>query len=130
MEQEWSAQMQTVFFQAVILYRPIGMHKHFQLINIQRYINRHMGKECTYRELVLYLNKYFDLNLIDQTLVDELKEVVDFNLPFEDYNDLIEQVRECSESEESTPEKKGKKKVEKKSLKRPFRGKNVKKRSR
>lgn len=108
--EEWSAQMQTVFFQAVILYRPIGMHKHFQLINIQRYINRHMGKEWTYRELLEYLNKHYDLNLIDQTQVNELKDIVDFDLPFEDYNYLIEQARECSESEGSTPEKKGKKK--------------------
>jgi transposase len=75
-----------------------------------------MGELWTFKELNEHLEEYFDIKYLESSISDEL-ETLDFNLPFEDYNEIIEKYRQC-DSEEETEKKSTKRRS---SLKRPVR---------
>ena len=80
---QYSPQLETGLFQAVILYKPFGLDYNFILLNIQIYIKRQFGIDLTFNEITGFLQTYYDI--LKQ---DEL-EIKDFELPFEEYEDLI-----------------------------------------
>jgi hypothetical protein len=75
----WTPEMTTVLLQAVCTCKPIGslslgllgLHKHFRIIYIARFINNNMGTNVTTDQLWAKLDTLYDLNALDE-LVDSL----------------------------------------------------------
>ncbi|KAI8922846.1 hypothetical protein BC831DRAFT_506366 [Entophlyctis helioformis] len=115
----WTPEMEVTLFQGVAKYRPIGVHKYFRILNVQRFINKNMGTDISIAELWLQLRKYYNLENLD-ALADESDDdvqhdsrlrgiypftgTVDFELP-EDFDELIEEQRKAdTESVASLPD--------------------------
>eukprot|EP00842_Homolaphlyctis_polyrhiza_P003924 jgi/Hompol1/4532/HPOL_000945-RA len=45
-----------------------GVHKHFRILNIQRYINKNMGTDISVADIWQHLELYFNLSAIDDKL--------------------------------------------------------------
>jgi hypothetical protein len=76
-------ELQTCLFQSIIKYRPIGINLHFSLINVQIYIRKSMGITLTCQQIEEFYQQYYDLDA-------EILEKEDFNLPFEEFDELID----------------------------------------
>ena len=64
-EEKWTPELEEALFSAVCLTRPIGVHKHFRILNIQKYLMHHQGRLLTIPELWERLSKYYDLVSLD-----------------------------------------------------------------
>ena len=97
---KYSPQLETGLFQAVIIYKPFGLDYNFNLLNIQIYIKRQFGISLSFGEISEFLREYYDLLKGDDI------ESTDFELPFEEYEDLMAARRISdlhSEEEEEGP---------------------------
>lgn len=108
----WTPQIETALYQAIILYRPIGIHSNFRLVNIHRYLVANMGTNITISEIKDYLDTLYDLKglsevaIINKKKQDEEIPQEEFTLPFEEYEELIDKLRKADEASEGTPPKK------------------------
>ncbi|KAI9141941.1 chromatin modification-related protein EAF7-domain-containing protein [Paraphysoderma sedebokerense] len=71
---EWTPKMEIVFFTAICRYRPIGIHKHFRMINIYRYFNKHSRVKVTMKHLWDRLHCLYDLEKIEARDLSRLDE--------------------------------------------------------
>jgi MRG-binding protein len=104
---EWSPQLETALFQAVILHKPIGIHKHFKYLLMKRFLMNTMGVEVSMDDLKAKLNSLYQ---IDYT--DDIPET-EFYLPFEEYDDIISRYRQATEDSQSETEQRTKKNIRK-----------------
>ncbi|KAJ3038088.1 hypothetical protein HDV00_000971 [Rhizophlyctis rosea] len=105
----WSADLEVSFFQGIARYRPVGVHKHFRMLNVQRFFNKHTGLNVTVDQLWERLALYYNLEELD-SLADEsddeitiearrkrsaypFKVTAEFNLPSEDFESIITEQR-------------------------------------
>ncbi|KAJ3321323.1 hypothetical protein HDV06_004427 [Boothiomyces sp. JEL0866] len=101
----WTPQIETALYQAIILYRPIGIHSNFRLVNIHRYLVANMGTNISISEIKEYLDTLYDLKSLSEKQDEEIPQS-DFALPFEEYEELIDKLRKADEASEGTPPKK------------------------
>ncbi|KAI8899120.1 hypothetical protein BC833DRAFT_394809 [Globomyces pollinis-pini] len=96
--QEWTPQMTTVFLQAVVQFRPCGIHRHFRLLSVRRFLSAHMGTTVSLSQLKLKLEEFYDCHTLNQLSLNTTPigfELSDFTLPFEDYDDLMDKRRKA-----------------------------------
>jgi len=58
--------MELTFLHAITKFKPVGIHKHFRMINLQRYFNSNSSKKLSTQEL---WNKFTEL--YNQEALDE-----------------------------------------------------------
>ncbi len=97
---DWTPQLETALFQAIILYKPIGIHRHFRYLLMKRFLMNNMGVQVSIQELKTKLDSLYSLDYTDTIIETE------FSLPFEDYDDIIAQHRKATEDSQSDSEKK------------------------
>ncbi|CAG8537975.1 10832_t:CDS:2 [Paraglomus occultum] len=105
----WDPKMEIALFHAVMKNKPVGMHKHFRMLNIHRDFNANSPVKLTIPELWERLSQYFALDLLDDMEYEyedednETNSLTEFSLPNEEYDHLIPDQRKPSMSSGSTP---------------------------
>jgi hypothetical protein len=89
---EWTPMLETTLFQGIILYRPLGIHRHVRHILIQRYIMNNMGILVPLDAIKEKLEQLYDVEYTE-TIQNQ-----DFELPYEDYEELKAVQRKADES--------------------------------
>ncbi|KAF9423325.1 hypothetical protein BGZ94_008337 [Podila epigama] len=124
-EVHWDETMEIALCYAAIKFKPVGMHKHFRMINLQRQFNKMSPRPCTIVELWEKLGTMYNLQALDEredvageeeeeeieTDGDELverdysfKNSEEFALPLPDFDDLVHEVlRESSRGPSPSP---------------------------
>ncbi|KAG0039850.1 hypothetical protein BGZ83_002710 [Gryganskiella cystojenkinii] len=62
----WDETMEMALCYAAIKYKPVGMHKHFRMINLHRHFNKCSPTPCTITELWEKLGTLYDLSTLDE----------------------------------------------------------------
>ena len=146
---EWTPEMDVTLFQAVVRYKPVGVHKHFRMVNVQRFFNTNMGTALSAQDIWSRLSRYYDLAQLDIladsnsnggiAVKDEqgdastaspseepvvvsrrdsnasldcwppspaslFRKTRNFELPMDEFDDLIEEQRKADVSSEYTPD--------------------------
>ncbi|KAF8931195.1 hypothetical protein BGZ58_007766 [Dissophora ornata] len=119
----WDETMEMALFYAAIKFKPVGMHKHFRMINLHRHFNKHSHTPCTIAELWEKLGTMYDLQTLDERedsamFVDEddedddgeeerdisFKNSEEFVLPLHEFDHLVPDVaREPSRNPSPSP---------------------------
>jgi hypothetical protein len=60
-EEDWTPELEEALFSAACYYRPIGVHRHFRILNVQKYLMHHQGKQVSIPTLWARLSLYYDL---------------------------------------------------------------------
>ncbi|KAF9289514.1 DNA break repair nuclease [Mortierella alpina] len=121
-DSKWDETMEMALFYAAIKFKPVGMHKHFRMINLHKHFNKHSHTPCTIAELWERLGGMYDLGTLDERedsglFVDEnedeesdeeqdisFKNSEEFVLPLHDYDHLVKEVfREPSRNPSPSP---------------------------
>ncbi|KAJ3056825.1 hypothetical protein HK097_003708 [Rhizophlyctis rosea] len=106
---EWTPDLEVPFFQGVARFRPVGVHKHFRMLNVQRFFKKQTGLVVTIEQLWDRLGHYYNLEALDG-LADEsdeemtsesrrkrsaypFKVTTEFTLPAEDFESIITEHR-------------------------------------
>ncbi|ORX83448.1 CT20-domain-containing protein [Anaeromyces robustus] len=111
----WTPEMELTFLHAITKFKPVGIHKHFRMINLQRYFNSNSSKKLSTQEL---WNKFTELynqealdeqaNRYNQDLFENLStkkrkisspeptNLTEFLLPSEDFDTLISEQRKAT----------------------------------
>ncbi|CAG8569231.1 6841_t:CDS:10 [Diversispora eburnea] len=98
---EWDVKMEIEFFRSVMKHRPVGIHRHFHMVNVYRDFNANSKVKCTIPELWERFGSYFNLAKLEELdrefdeEADEDSAYVEFSLPMDEYEyyNLIEQNR-------------------------------------
>ncbi|KAL2916150.1 hypothetical protein HK105_204241 [Polyrhizophydium stewartii] len=115
----WAPELEMTLFQAIAKYRPVGVHKHFRILNIQRFINKNMGTDISVQEIWDHLRMLYGLEKLDE-LADEYDTEIspdrlaqrsihpfmakrDFALPADEFFDLMDERRRAEASPAGTP---------------------------
>jgi hypothetical protein len=99
MKLDWPPTLETFFYQGIILYRPIGIHKHIRHILIQRFILNNSGIHVPIDHIKAALDDLYDIEYMETLTKQE------FELPFEEYDDIMELHRRAEEESQSEEEK-------------------------
>ncbi|CAG8579711.1 5907_t:CDS:2 [Acaulospora colombiana] len=92
---EWDVKMEIEFFRAIMKHRPVGIHRHFHMVNVHRDFNANSAVKCTIPELWERFGTYFNLSKLEELdrefneEVDEDSAYVEFNLPMDEYYNLM-----------------------------------------
>ncbi|KAF9361137.1 hypothetical protein BGX26_005511 [Mortierella sp. AD094] len=62
----WDETMEMALFYAATKFKPVGMHKHFRMINLQKQFNKNSHTLCTIAELWEKLGTMYDLQTLDE----------------------------------------------------------------
>ncbi|KAF9436198.1 hypothetical protein BGZ76_004582 [Entomortierella beljakovae] len=62
----WDETMEMTLFYAAIKFKPIGMHKHFRMINLHKQFNKNSHTPCTIAELWEKLGTMYDQQTLDE----------------------------------------------------------------
>ncbi|KFH67978.1 hypothetical protein MVEG_06708 [Podila verticillata NRRL 6337] len=63
---QWDETMEMALCYAAIKFKPVGMHKHFRMINLQRHFNKVSPRQCTIAELWEKLGAMYNLQALDE----------------------------------------------------------------
>ncbi|KAF9932274.1 hypothetical protein FBU30_008569 [Linnemannia zychae] len=121
-ENIWDEAMEMALFYAAIKFKPVGMHKHFRMVNLHRYFNKHSPTPCTIAELWAKLGTMYDLQTLDERedsglFADEdeeegsddeekdfsFKHSEEFVLPLHEYDELVTEVATREPSRNPSP---------------------------
>ncbi len=61
----WTPELEESLLSAVCKYRPLGVHRYFRILNIQRFIAMHAGKHLPTTVLWEKLNSFYDLEALN-----------------------------------------------------------------
>ncbi|KAJ3159388.1 hypothetical protein HDU86_001706 [Geranomyces michiganensis] len=118
---QWTAEHEIALFDALTKFRPVGVHKHFRMLSVQRHIHHATGTTFTIAQLWSHLLNFYVLEALD-AMADEtdddisfdarrkrsgypFKVVAEFQLPPEDFDNLIIETRKAvSPGRDSTSE--------------------------
>ncbi|CAG8662225.1 8646_t:CDS:2 [Dentiscutata erythropus] len=108
---EWDVKMEIEFFRSVMKHRPVGIHRHFHMVNVYRDFNANSKVKCTIPELWERFGSYFNLAKLEELdrefdeEADEDSAYVEFSLPMDEYEyyNLIEQNRKAGSSRGASP---------------------------
>ncbi|KAF9580781.1 hypothetical protein BGW38_002430, partial [Lunasporangiospora selenospora] len=62
----WDENMEMALFYASIKFKPVGMHKHFRMINLHRHFTKLSHTPCTIQDLWDKLGTMYDLQTLDE----------------------------------------------------------------
>ncbi|KAI8827198.1 chromatin modification-related protein EAF7-domain-containing protein [Fimicolochytrium jonesii] len=124
----WTPEWEIILFNALVRFRPVGVHKHFRMLSMQRYFRRETGVTLTIQQLWNHLSLFYDLGALD-AMADEsddeitfearrkrsgypFKVVAEFSLPGDEFDSIISEHRKAvsperrasHDSPRSTPE--------------------------
>ncbi|KAF9969913.1 hypothetical protein BGZ65_011529, partial [Modicella reniformis] len=121
-ENKWDETMEMALFYAAIKFKPVGMHKHFRMLNLHKHFNKHSNAPCTIAELWEKLGTMYDLQTLDERedsamLIDEdeegddsdeerdisFKNSEEFVLPLHEFDHLVTEVAEASRNPSPSP---------------------------
>ncbi|KAI8905757.1 chromatin modification-related protein EAF7-domain-containing protein [Powellomyces hirtus] len=118
----WTPEQEIALFHALTKFRPVGVHKHFRMLSVQRFVAASTGVSFTIAQLWAHLATFYELDALD-AMADEtddditfearrrrsgypFKVVAEFQLPSEEFENLIVEQRKAASPTpvESTPE--------------------------
>ncbi|KAG0220600.1 chromatin modification-related protein EAF7-domain-containing protein [Mortierella sp. GBAus27b] len=121
-DNKWDETMEMALFNAIIKYKPVGMHKHFRMINLHRHFNKHSSTPCTIAELWEKLGTMYNLQTLDERedssmMVEEEEEEAgsddeqdisfknseEFVLPFNEFDHLVSDGADPSRNPSPSP---------------------------
>ncbi|KAJ3179049.1 hypothetical protein HDU85_005004 [Gaertneriomyces sp. JEL0708] len=121
---EWTPELDIILFQALVKFRPVGVHKHFRMLSVRRYFNKETALDLGVKQLRERLEYYYDMDTLN-ALVEEaaedptadprpehsnfpFKTVAEFSLPTESFDHSSSAMQEGSRHStpgvEGTPE--------------------------
>ncbi|ORX49541.1 CT20-domain-containing protein [Hesseltinella vesiculosa] len=108
---EWNAAKEIALFNAISTFKPVGVHKHFRILCIQRQFNEACNTNWSIQDIWDRLNQYYAMNELDELDAegredeeeeeDEVDEQREFSLPADDYDQMMESRQDTTR--ESTP---------------------------
>ncbi|CAG8831901.1 12627_t:CDS:2, partial [Gigaspora margarita] len=106
---EWDVKMEIEFFRAIMKHRPVGIHRHFHMVNVHHDFNANSAVKCTIPELWERFGTYFNLSKLEDLdrdfdeEADEDSAFTEFSLPMDEYYHLIEEHRKAGSSRGASP---------------------------
>ncbi|CAG8677805.1 2479_t:CDS:2 [Rhizophagus irregularis] len=106
---EWDAIMEIEFCRAIMKNRPVGIHRHFRMVNIHRDFNANSPVKCSIPELWEQFSKYYNIEKLEELERefddegDEDGPHAEFTLPMEEYYNLIAEHRKAGSSRGASP---------------------------
>ncbi|KAI9320849.1 chromatin modification-related protein EAF7-domain-containing protein [Dichotomocladium elegans] len=115
---EWNVNLELDFLTAVARCKPVGIHKHFRIISIQRQFNRASQTHYSLQDIRERLSAYYDMNALEELDKEDEEEAEEeaaaaaaddsvenqtheFSLPLDEYEQLISEHRKDDEAEMS-----------------------------
>ncbi|KAI7857894.1 chromatin modification-related protein EAF7-domain-containing protein [Circinella umbellata] len=108
---EWDVNLELTLLNAVARCKPVGIHKHFRIISIQRQFNEKSPTHYSLQEIRDRLSDYYsmdgleELDKEDEEDEDEEEDdtsMHEFSLPLDEYEQLISEHRQDEESSPSS----------------------------
>ncbi|KAG0234755.1 hypothetical protein BGW42_006218 [Actinomortierella wolfii] len=63
---QWDAAMEMALAYAAIKFKPVGMHRHFRMVNLHKLFNKQSPTPCTIAELWAKLESMYDLQALNE----------------------------------------------------------------
>ncbi|KAI9472264.1 MAG: chromatin modification-related protein EAF7-domain-containing protein [Benjaminiella poitrasii] len=115
---EWDAGMELALLNAISRCKPVGIHKHFRIISIQKQFNQHSPITCSIEEIWQKLSGFYGMEALDELEEEDEEQeaeereeqdkrkgnIHEFSLPLEDYEQLISEHRQDDQSISSVRE--------------------------
>ncbi|CAO3652315.1 unnamed protein product [Mucor hiemalis] len=109
---EWDAAMELALLNAISRCKPVGIHKHFRIISVQRQFNQNSPVSCTIKEIWQRLGEFYGMSALDELEEEDEEQEEEereeqekhkgdeneFSLPLEDYEQLISEHRQDDQS--------------------------------
>ena len=67
---QWTPEMEQTLLSAIIKFKPVGIHKHFRLVNIIKYLTNNSGVELSLSEILDKIKSFYDLESLEADLID------------------------------------------------------------
>ncbi|KAI8881305.1 CT20-domain-containing protein [Backusella circina FSU 941] len=114
---EWDAGMELALLNAIARCKPVGIHKHFRIISVQKQFNQNSPVSCTVKEIWQRLGDFYGMSALDELEEEDEEQeeeereeqekrkgdsLHEFSLPLEDYEQLISEHRQDNHSVSST----------------------------
>ncbi|CEP13794.1 hypothetical protein [Parasitella parasitica] len=112
-EKEWDAGMELALLNAISRCKPVGIHKHFRIISVQRQFNQHSPVPCSIKEIWQRLGDFYGMSALDELEEEDEEQEEEereeqekrkgdikseFSLPLDDYEQLISEHRQDDQS--------------------------------
>ncbi|KAI8057463.1 chromatin modification-related protein EAF7-domain-containing protein [Thamnidium elegans] len=106
---EWDAGMELALLNAISRCKPVGIHKHFRIISVQKQFNQYSPVTCTIKEIWQRLGEFYGMSALDELEEEDEEQeeeereeqekskgevLHEFCLPLEDYEQLISEHRQ------------------------------------
>ena len=117
---QWTPEMEQTLLSAIIKFKPVGIHKHFRLVNIIKYLTNNSGVELSLSEILDKIKSFYDLESLEADLIDYEIPESEFSLPETDFESIIEDYRQATEEDLSREVSPIKSRRESKELKEPI----------
>jgi hypothetical protein len=112
----WTPEMELTFLHAITKFKPVGIHKHFRMINLQRYFNSNSSKKLSTQELWNKFTELYNQEALDEqanrynqevleaqaakkrkTVLSPIQtDITEFVLPSEEFDALISEQRKAT----------------------------------
>ncbi|KAI8580924.1 hypothetical protein K450DRAFT_235272 [Umbelopsis ramanniana AG] len=105
-ESDWQVQKELALLNAISKCKPVGMHKHFRIISIQRQYNQDNPSPLTIEEIWRELEHLYGIEALNELEEADEEDDMDmdqpgageFTLPMDDYEQLIFEHRQDDQS--------------------------------
>ncbi|KAI9351855.1 chromatin modification-related protein EAF7-domain-containing protein [Pilaira anomala] len=108
---EWDAGMELALLNAISRCKPVGIHKHFRIISVQKQFNQNSPVSCSIKEIWSRLGDFYGMSALDELEEEDeeqeeeereeqekRKGLHEFSLPLEEYEQLISEHRQDDQS--------------------------------
>eukprot|EP00128_Syssomonas_multiformis_P018444 Colp12_sorted_trinity150504_noHs@16070 len=87
---EWTPDMEIHLFDALLKYKPVGIHKHALMVGILRHLNSKLEAELTAEQVWAHLETLYNLRALDEAEDGDLvNDPKDFSLPSRSFGVLL-----------------------------------------
>ncbi|KAK4521534.1 uncharacterized protein ATC70_012150 [Mucor velutinosus] len=112
-DKEWDAGMELALLNAISRCKPVGIHKHFRIISVQRQFNQNSPVACSIKEIWQRLGDFYGMAALDELEEEDEEQEEEereeeekkkgdvkneFSLPLDDYEQLISEHRQDDQS--------------------------------
>ncbi|KAI8145850.1 chromatin modification-related protein EAF7-domain-containing protein [Fennellomyces sp. T-0311] len=108
---EWDVNLELTLLNAVARCKPVGIHKHFRIISIQRQFNEKSPTQYSLQDIRDRLSDYYNMSALEELdkedeeqdeEEDDEASLHEFSLPLDEYEQLISEHRQDQESSPSS----------------------------